>query len=63
MHTIKMTRDAKPLLKIGRFQPNSFMSRAGKDFASKILESLYYRSSKREDRASLGTQATSSRPR
>ncbi len=42
MHTINKTRDAKGMLKLWRFQPNSFMTKMAKSFAAKTRESILY---------------------
>ncbi|MBF0485884.1 MAG: hypothetical protein HQL16_05145 [Candidatus Omnitrophica bacterium] len=42
MHTMNMTRDGKAMRRMWRFQSNNFIARAGKDFAAKVLETIYY---------------------
>ncbi|GEM_PF-5019021 len=42
MHTMNMTRDAKGMRKMWRFQPQSFVSRMGKIFAARTREAMLY---------------------
>jgi hypothetical protein len=42
MHTINKTRDAKGMLRLWRFQPSTFMTRAAKAFADKTRQSILY---------------------
>ena len=42
MHAINKDRNTKGMLKLWRFQPNSFLSRVGKSFATQTLETMLY---------------------
>ena len=42
MHTINKTRDGKSMLRIWRFQPNSFMTKAARSFAEKTRDAVMY---------------------